>query len=139
MQLGRASYHARPFPCPLALRTRAASPSHRRIKLSVLMHRLQQLQKPAQYHLELHHDHLFVYLGGDPSQCPTASRTKRHGVLAQACSSAIMPLQRQDGDVYMCAARARVRSSLGDTAVPNGKDDSKGEWSVQMNYLSAIF
>jgi hypothetical protein len=49
-----------------------------------------------------------------------------------------MLLQRQVDDVYICAARARVRSSLGDTAVLNGKDDSKEERSVQINYFPSI-
>ena len=83
--------------------------------------------------MELYHNHLSVYVGGRPSERARASRYERHGVLAQACSSAIMPLQRQDGDVYMCAARARVHSSLGDTAVPKGKENSKRKWSVQIN------
>jgi hypothetical protein len=72
--LNSAADHARPLPCPLALRTGAASRSHQRVKPPFFMQRLRQLQKPTQYHLELRHDHFFVYLGGGPSQRPTASR-----------------------------------------------------------------
>ena len=80
--------------------------------------------------MELRHHGISVYVGGGPSECSRAVGYARNGLLAQMCPQNIVLLQKQSGDVYMCAARARVRSSLGDTAIVSGKENSKGEWSV---------
>jgi hypothetical protein len=75
--------------------------------------------------MELHHHSIFVYVGRGTPECSRASGYARHEPLAQVCPRNIVLLQKQGGDVHMRAARAGIRSGLGNSATFDGKEDSE--------------
>ena len=88
--------------------------------------------------MELRHHSIFVYVGRGPSECSRAGGYAINALLAQVCPRHIMLLQNKGGHVHIRAARAGIRSGLGNSAAFGGKEDSEDEWHVFSALSSAI-